>query len=81
MGKLKEILKFSRVGCTPCKIMTNFLHDKGVDYKELDVEEDVQLAAQFGISSVPTLLLVDNGEVIDRVVGFNPSAIEELLSK
>lgn len=78
---MKEILKFSRVGCTPCKIMTNFLHDQGVDYKELDVEEDAQLAARYGISGVPTLLLVDDGEVIDRVVGFNPSTIEELLSK
>lgn len=77
----KSILKFSRVGCTPCKIMTNFLLDKGVDYKELDVEEDAQLAAQYGIASVPTLLLVDeNGEVLERVVGFNPSGIEELLS-
>lgn len=78
----KSILKFSRVGCTPCKIMTNFLHDKGVDYKELDVEEDAQLSAQYGIASVPTLLLVDEtGSVLDRVVGFDPSGIEELLNK
>lgn len=78
----KSILKFSRVGCTPCKIMSNFLHDKGVDYKELDVEEDAQLAVKYGIAGVPTLLLVDeNDEVLDRVVGFNPSNIEELLSK
>lgn len=77
----KQILKFSRVGCTPCKIMTNYLQDKGVDYKELDVEEDAQLAVQYGISGVPTLLLVDeHGEVLERVVGFNPSAIEELLN-
>ena len=78
----KSILKFSRVGCTPCKIMSNFLQDKGVQYKELDVEEDAQLAAKFGIASVPTLLLVNgDDEVLDRVVGFNPSDIEELLSK
>ncbi|MBL4951111.1 thioredoxin family protein [Neobacillus sp. YIM B02564] len=77
----KQILKFSRVGCTPCKIMTNFLNEQGVEYKELDVEDDAQLAVQYGISGVPTLLLVDeNGDVLDRVVGFNPSAIEKLLS-
>lgn len=78
----KSILKFSRVGCTPCKIMSNFLQDKGVEYKELDVEEDVQLSVQYGIAGVPTLLLVDeNNDVLDRVVGFNPSGIEELISK
>ena len=78
---MREILKFSRVGCTPCKTMTLFLNNEGVDYKELDVEEDAQLAAQYGIGSVPTLLLVEDGEVVDRVVGFNPAAIEGLLSK
>jgi thioredoxin 1 len=78
----KSILKFSRIGCTPCKIMTNYLHDKGTDYKELDVEEDAQLAAQYGISGVPTLLLVDEeGSILDRVVGFNPSAIDDLVSQ
>jgi thioredoxin 1 len=78
----KSILKFSRVGCTPCKIMTNYLHDKGTEYKELDVEENAQLAAQYGIAGVPTLLLVDNnGEIIDRIVGFNPSAIDNLVSQ
>lgn len=77
----KEVLKFSRVGCTPCKIMTNFLVDQGVTYKELDVEEDAQLTAQYGISSVPTLLLVEDGSILDRVVGFDPSGIEELISK
>ncbi|MED3562417.1 thioredoxin family protein [Bacillus xiapuensis] len=78
----KSILKFSRVGCNPCKVMSNFLQDKGVDYKELDVEEDAQLAVQYGIGGVPTLLLVDeNNDVLDRVVGFNPSDIEELISK
>lgn len=78
---MKELLKFSRVGCTPCKTMTLFLNNEGVNAKELDVEEDAQLAAQYGIGSVPTLLLVEDGEVIDRVVGFNPPAIDELLSK
>lgn len=78
---MKEVLKFSRVGCNPCKTMTLFLNNEGVKVKELDVEEDAQLAAQYGIGSVPTLLLVEDGEVIDRVVGFNPPAIEGLLSK
>lgn len=77
-----QLLKFSRIGCTPCKVMTNFLQDKGVNYKELDVEEDAQLTAQYGISSVPTLLLVnEDGVVLERIVGFDAGEIEELLSK
>jgi thioredoxin 1 len=78
---MKEILKFSRVGCSPCRTMSLFLNDKGVEYKELDVEEDVHLASQYGIGSVPTLLLIEDGEMLDMVVGFKPNSVEELLSK
>jgi thioredoxin 1 len=62
--------------------MTNYLHDKGTDYQELDVEEDAQLATKYGIASVPSLLLIDeNGKVLERVVGFNPEGIDYLVSR
>jgi thioredoxin 1 len=62
--------------------MTNYLHDKGTDYQELDVEEDAQLATKYGIASVPSLLLIDeNGKILERVVGFNPEGIDYLVSR
>lgn len=76
----KRLLKFKKPGCSPCVMVNNYLNDKGIETEELDVFESPE-AAQFGISSVPTLILVEDGEIIDRVVGFNPDAIDELLSQ
>ena len=77
----KQLIKFSKSGCTPCVMVSNYLKDKGVETKELDVFESPE-AAQYGIASVPTLLLVDEtGDVVDRVVGFNPDGIDNMVSK
>jgi glutaredoxin len=78
---MKKVLKFSRETCVPCKVLGIFLADKGVEVEEFDVENDLELTTKFGISGVPTLLLVDGDEVLDRVVGFNPDSVDSLLSK
>lgn len=79
---MNKILKFSRVGCNPCVRMSNHLHDTDVEFVELDVEEDAQMAAKFGVGSVPTLLLIDEDDnILERVVGFNDVEVDELVSK
>jgi thioredoxin 1 len=43
-----------------------------------DVEENDDLAAEFGIRNIPTILFFKNGEVVDKMVGAQPKAkIEE----
>jgi thioredoxin 1 len=79
---MNKLLKFSRVGCNPCVALGNFLKSEGIQHEELDVDVDLELTAKYGIGSVPTLILVDeNGEVLDRVVGFNPPKAEEMASQ
>lgn len=38
----------------------------------LDADADTPLAAQFSVLGLPTLLVIKNGQVVDRVVGFTP---------
>ena len=43
-----------------------------------DVEENDDLAAEFGIRNIPTILFFKNGEVVDKIIGAQPKAkIEE----
>ena len=39
-----------------------------------DVEENEELASEFGIRNIPTILLFKGGEVVDKIVGAQPKA-------
>ena len=79
---MNKLIKFSRESCVPCKMLGNFLDEQGIVYEEIDVESDIETTVKYGVSGLPTLLLVDeNGEVLDRVVGFNPPKAEEMASQ
>lgn len=79
---MNKLLKFSSPTCAPCKMLSNYLNEKGVEYEEIDVFEQVETSSKYGISGVPVLMVVDEeGNTVDQVVGFNPPAIDELLTK
>ena len=72
--------------CGPCRVIAPALeelaeaYDGQVTIGKLNVDEQPNVAAQFGIRSIPTLLFFQNGEVVDQVVGAVPKgAIESKL--
>lgn len=73
--------------CGPCKMIAPVLQELDseigdkVKIVKIDVDENQETAAKFGVMSIPTLLIMKDGEVIDKVVGFQPKeALEERLS-
>ena len=74
------VVDFNATLCGPCKMMAPVLDkvaDKLADKVEffaLDVDENRELAAQFGIMSIPTLGFFKNGELVDKSIGFIPEA-------
>jgi thioredoxin 1 len=49
---------------------------------KLDVDDNQETAAKYGVMSIPTLLVFKNGEVVDKVVGFQPKdALASVLEK
>ncbi|WP_462412431.1 thioredoxin [Neobacillus sp. Marseille-QA0830] len=74
--------------CGPCKMIAPVLEEldaemgEKVAIKKLDVDENPQTASNFGVMSIPTLLVFKNGEVVDKVVGFQPKdALAGVLQK
>lgn len=60
--------------CEPCKVFSPILEDVADDYDyvkvvKVNVDEEVELAQKYGIISLPTLLVVKNGKVVDRSTG------------
>ena len=92
----KEVLKsdipvlvdFWAVWCGPCKAIAPAVEELAKQYKgkvkvaKMDVDEHQQVPQQYGIRSIPTLLLFKGGRVVDTIIGAVPRAkLEESLKK
>jgi thioredoxin-like negative regulator of GroEL len=66
-----EILRFTASWCGPCKQLEANLEraDLGIDIKVMDIDEQEDVARQYNVRSVPTLVLLKNGEEFKRSVG------------
>lgn len=74
--------------CGPCKMIAPVLEDLDADMGDkvkivkVDVDENQETAGKFGVMSIPTLLVLKNGEVVDKAVGYQPKeALAEVLNK
>lgn len=72
------LIDFFATWCGPCKMLGPVLEDVQNDMSgklsmyKLDVDKSPDIAAQFQIFSVPTMLIFKNGNVVDQMVGFMP---------
>ena len=60
--------------CGPCRMVIPVVEKIAEEYPEykvvkVNVDEEQELAAQFGVMSIPTLMVVRNGEVVNKSVG------------
>jgi thioredoxin 1 len=73
-----SLLYFSASWCRPCKSMSPIVEgvsgmmNGSVNTIKVDIDQLPTFAADYGIRSVPTLMLVKNGEIIDQRVGGLP---------
>ena len=70
-----ETLKNGQKPLGPCRMVAPIISELAEKYDgklvvgKCDVEESEELAAQFGIRNIPTILFFKNGEVVDKLVG------------
>lgn len=73
--------------CGPCRIVGPIVEELAKDFDgkavvgKLNVDENPEVAMKYGIRSIPTILFIKNGEIVDRQVGASSkSALEEKLN-
>src|SRR5690625_6199557 len=74
--------------CGPCKMIAPVLEEidgemsEKVKIVKLDEDENQETAGKFGVMSIPTLLLMKDGKVVDQGIGFQPKeALVDLINK
>lgn len=61
--------------CGPCKTISPLVDELSQDYEgkaiigKVDVDNNPQIAAKYGVRNIPTILFLKNGEVVDKSVG------------
>ena len=81
------LLDFFAAWCGPCKMLSPVVDGIAEEHSEIkvckvDIDEEPSLTERFGIMSVPTLVVMKNGEVVRTSVGFKSrDAVLSLLSE
>ncbi len=75
---LPLVVDFSATWCGPCKKISPIIDELAAEYEgrvnicKCDVDENDELTGRFGIRTVPSVLFIKGGEVVDKHVGAAP---------
>ena len=72
------LVDFTATWCGPCKMVGPIVDELGEELKDqlvtgkLDVDSNQPIAQKYGVRNIPTLLVIKNGEVVEKIVGAVP---------
>jgi thioredoxin 1 len=77
------VVDFWAEWCGPCRMIGPLINEMSKEYEgkaligKVNVDQNANVSAQFGVRSIPTVLFIKNGEVVDKSVGAVPKSTLE----
>ncbi len=87
-GSGVAVVDFWAPWCGPCKMLGPIIEELAEDLSDnvligkVNVDDEMELAQQFGVSTIPTLILFKDGDEVERLVGLRPKdSLEEWIKE
>lgn len=72
------VVDFFATWCGPCKMLAPVFEESAKDvgnkasFSKVDIDQCLELARKYGVSTVPTVMIFKDGKPVDKMVGFMP---------
>lgn len=87
-GDKLSVVDFWAEWCGPCRMVTPIIEELSNDYDgkaligKVNVDQNPEISTKYGIRSIPTILFIKNGEVVDKHVGTaSKASLEEKIKE
>ena len=76
--KEMKIIKFEKEDCNPCLSVSKKMESLGLEYEAIKPFDHPEMATKFKLRTVPTVILLEDGQEIKRIIGYKPEELEQL---
>ena len=78
---MTRVIKFEKNDCAPCNQVSEFLDQRGFNYETVNPFDKPELAIQYKVRTVPTVIVIEQDQEKQRIIGFKPEELSAIAAQ